>query len=233
MGGSRAAAVACALLGAASVPVAAPVTVAPAYAEPTVATTVTVSSIGTVRYHDGFALGGQVAFTDPDDQKLYALPDVIVRLDRRYLGSSTWTELGTDVTEGPFPSYAFDVTAQRNAVYRVTFAGDDTYQKSVAKEAVDVRRRVPARVTEPREDVFYLAGRVVPSYAGKRVYLMRRTCSSCAWKTWASQLTGDTSRYRFRLPLPKTGTDYFRARVPASTSYVKSVSVTWNVTLVP
>lgn len=232
MGRCRVAAVVCALLGGVVVPV--PLGVpAPAYAEPTVATAVIVSSVGTVRYHDVFTLGGQVVYTDPVEQQQFALTEVTVRLDRRYLGSSTWTALGTDVTAGAFPAYAFDVTAQKNAVYRVTFAGDDTYQASAAKETVHVRRRVPARVVEPRENAFYLVGRVVPSYAGKRVYLMRRTCSSCPWKTLTSQLTSDTSRYRFRLPLPKKGTHYFRARVPASTSYVKSVSVTWNLSRVP
>lgn len=207
------------------------VTALPAQAEPTVATQITLAGVHTATYGDTLTITGQVVYTDPGDNEQYALEGATVVLARRYLDSSTWTEVGSVVTSGFWPAYEFTQKAVRNAVFRVTFAGDATYQASTNRATGRVRRIVSSRGTEPRENVFYLSGRVRPAYDRKRVDLMRKTCSACSWKVSASQRTTATSRFRFRLPLPpRSQTHYFRVRVPGGTSYITSYSTTYQLT---
>lgn len=203
---------------------------APAMARATHSTRVVInaSPSGTVTYKTSVSIQGQVVYVD-DDGDRHAVEGTVV-LKRRYLGTTAWRTLGTDEMSGFFPAFDFSVTAARNAQYRVSFAGNATYGPSSGSVVVKVARKVSATVTHPRRTVFFMSGRVAPSYPRKMVALMRKKCRSCAWRTYDRQATSPTSRYRFRLPVPNKGTHYFRVKVPSNASYVTSYSDTWTVT---
>lgn len=203
--------------------------VAPAQARVTVPTEVTVDVETPVVYGEDVIIEGQVSYTDLEDGKEYGLGDATVTLERRYLDSAEWVEAGSDVTAGLWPVFEFEHVAVKGAEYRVTFAGDETYLPSSARVVVRVYRKVSARIVEPQPVVLFLKGKVDPSYAGEQVQLMRKKCAACAWKQIGSQAATKSSTYRFRLPLPRTGTHYFRVRVPADAAFLTSFSPVWEV----
>lgn len=180
-------------------------------------------------YLDSVTVSGNVMYNDPAVGWTY-LEGVTVELQRRYLGTDQWVTLASAVAGAYIGDFDFTSVARQNAEYRVAFAGDDTYLPSSASQTVRVHRLVSSRGSEPRHNVFYLSGKVRPSYAGHRLYLTRQRCSTCAWRTIASQKATSTSTYRFRLPLPPRGaTHYFRVRVPASTQFLVSYSSAWRL----
>ena len=195
---------------------------------PFLATEVTRAAARTVTYGDRVTVEGQVVFTDPLGETTYAVDDAEVALERRYLREDTWTSVSTGVTDGDLPVYRFEERAVRSAAYRVTYAGDATFLPSSAQATVRVRRAATATVTEPRDEVFRLRGRVLPRYAG-RVYLTRRSCADCGWTTVGSERATEDGRYRFALTLPETGTRWFRVRVSASQAYLVGYSQTWRL----
>lgn len=186
------------------------------------------SHSGTVVYKTSVSIEGQVVYVANDGHQ-HAVEGTVA-LKRRYLGTSTWRTVGTDQMSGFFPAFDFTVAATRNAQYRVSFAGDATYRPSSSSVVIRVARKVTATGKEPHPNVFFLSGKVTPSYAKRTVALMRKTCRACAWKAYARQATSATSRYRFRLPVPSKGTHYFRVKVPPSASFVTSYSSTWTIT---
>lgn len=202
---------------------------APAAAQPTIETKVSVVVGSPVTYGDVVTIGGQVSYVSLDDGKVYGLADAIVRLERRALDSTTWTEVATQVTAGEFPSYAFEDVATKGTRYRVTYDGDETYMGSSAGATVRVRRIVTSKVTEPRDNVFFLKGSVTPDHAGERVALLRKRCSDCPWKVIRRADATARSTYRFRLPLPQRGVHYFRARVPGDQAYLSTLSRVWEI----
>jgi hypothetical protein len=187
----------------------------------------TVSS--PVDYGDRLSIDGQVLYVDPDDGKTYALSDVDVVLEMRYLGTATWRYVATDTATGFWPYFEFAPAARRNTEFRVTFAGTGEYGPSVASATVKVHRVVTSNGTEPREGVFFLSGKVKPSYLGRPVFLQRQKCSGCVWRTIDSERTNSLSRYRFRLPAPRSGSDDFRVMVPADSAFLRSCSSVWTV----
>ena len=195
---------------------------------PFLATEVTRAAARTVTYGDRVTVEGQVVFTDPLGETTYAVDDAEVALERRYLREDTWTPVGTGVTDGDLPVYRFEERAVRSAAYRVTYAGDATFLPSSAQATVRVRRAATSAVTEPRDEVFRLRGRVLPTHAGL-VYLTRRSCADCGWTTVGSEPTTEDGRYRLALTLPETGTRWFRVRVPASRTYLVGYSETWRL----
>ena len=195
---------------------------------PFMATEVTRAAARAVTYGDRVVVAGQVVFTAPLGETTYAVDDAEVTLERRYLREDTWTSVGTDVTDGDLPVYRFEERAVRSAAYRVTYAGDATFLPSSAQATVRVHRAATSTVTEPRDEVFRLRGRVLPTYAG-RVYLTRRSCADCGWTTVGSERATGDGRYRFALTLPETGTRWFRVRVPASRAYLVGYSETWRL----
>ncbi|HET6877934.1 MAG TPA: hypothetical protein VFH38_10430 [Jatrophihabitans sp.] len=206
------------------------VVASPAVAAATHSTRVDMDAFpsGPVIYKTSVSIDGQVVYV-ADDGSQHAVEGTVV-LKRRYLGTTTWRTLGTDQMSGFLPAFNFTVAATRNAQYKVSYAGNATYGPSSSSVVIKVARKVSATGKEPRPNVFFLSGRVTPSYAKKSVALMRKKCRSCAWKTYARQATSATSRYRFRLPVPSRGTHYFRVKVPPSVSYITSYSGTWTIT---
>lgn len=202
----------------------------PAVSDQLISTHVEIQSVGTqpLDSHDSFTVRGQVIYTDPEDGQEYAA-DGTVTLERQFRGDATWTTLGSDDMSVFYPVFSFSATALRNATYRVDFVGDDRYAPSTQTLSIRVARNVTAKLTEPRENVFYLSGRVSPSYIGRPVTLMRKKCSSCAWHAYTTKATNELSRYRFKLPLPKSGSFYFRARVAGDVTFVTAYSTTYQV----
>ena len=207
-----------------------PVAASPAVTAELIPTHIDVQSIGTqpVDYRDTVTIRGQVIYTDPEDGKTYAA-DGTAMLERQFNGETSWASLGSDDFSVYYPVFYFRQTAWRNATYRVSFVGDDRYAPSTETLTVKVARNVTGKLTEPRENVFYLSGRVSPTYIGQPVTLMRKKCSSCAWRAYSTKATSELSRYRFRLPLPESGSYYFRARVLGDQAFVTTFSSSYQV----
>lgn len=201
-----------------------------AVAEELITTHVEISSVGStpLTYNSLFSIRGQVTYTDPEDAQVYAAPGGVV-LDRQFAGESEWSTIDNDDMSVFYPVFYFRLTATHNATYRINFLGDDRYAPATDTVTVKVARKVTAKLTEPRENVFYLSGRVSPTYIGQPVTLMRRKCSSCAWRAYTTKATSELSRYRFKLPLPESGSYYFRARVPGDLAFVKTFSSSYQV----
>lgn len=203
----------------------------PAEAVATYGTWIELDSVSTpATYGDHLTITGQVVYYDTEAGDEYAVSDAEVTLEKRALGTATWTYVGTDVASGFWPWFEFDQTARSNTQYRVTYAGDETYGPSQDAVTVKVHRKVSANLVEPRHNVFFLKGRVTPSFAGRRVVLMRRTCSYCRWRELSAQRATSTSTYRFRLPLPPRGTYYFKAMVAKDSLFLKSFSRVGSLT---
>jgi hypothetical protein len=202
----------------------------PASADPGYVTSVDLDDIASnpVAYGTTVSIRGQVVYTDPEDGRTYATEGPVT-LEQRNYGEVDWQLIDSTDMSGFFPAFDFDVVATRIATYRVSYLGEGEFLPSTDSLLVKVSRKVTGRVTEPRDNVYVLSGQVRPSYAGQPISLMRQKCSSCAWRVYTSQLTTTTSGYRFRLPLPRSGIHYFRARVPADGMFVKSFSPTWHL----
>lgn len=87
------------------------------------------------------------------------------------------------------------------------------------------QRTIRIRAVEPRDDVFYVKGRVLPDYPGRRAVVQRRLRSAEKWSRWRRFRTSDESRYRQRVKaLERPGAVCYRVRVRASNGYAESHS---------
>ena len=153
---------------------------APASAQPVYVTSVVIDDLASnpVAYGTTVPIRGQVVYPDPETGRDYAA-EGRVTLDRRDNGSTDWQTVGSTDMSGSFPAFDFDVVTTRIATYRVSYLGDIDFLPSSDSLLLEVARKVTGRISEPRDDVYVLAGRVSPSYAGRSITLLRQKCSSC------------------------------------------------------
>ncbi len=212
--------IALSLLG---LPMATAAQAAPAVAAATPTSLTVQVSTHRATYRQRLSIHGQVVAGNA------GVPGLRVRLEMRPLGTPRWSVVGHRVTQGSLASYQFSRRATRNTLWRVRFAGNQSYGPSSGTATVRVYRLVTGKVAHPHSS-WFMTGRVSPGYAGRPVHLMRQRCKRCAFRTYATQRTGPGGRYRFRLPVPRTGTHYFKVRVPASTAFLLTDSPTWTLT---
>ncbi|MBA3264813.1 MAG: hypothetical protein H0T14_00360 [Nocardioidaceae bacterium] len=163
---------------------------------------------------------GQVVATVNKDTG--AVAGVRVSLHRKLSGSSRWVRLdATSTNQRRYPSFTFRTRARANASYRVVFAGNARLQPSRSVTGVRVHRRFNAQL-EDGSGRFH--GRVVPRYSHRVVYLAKRRCAECSWRTVAHTRTGDRGRYSFKVGAPRSGRYYWRLRTPRSVRYIRSYS---------
>lgn len=86
-------------------------------------------------------------------------------------------------------------------------------------------REVAIKVTEPRDQVFVVKGKVGPTYKKRNMIIQRKLKGASTWKTYKRITTNGRSRYRARIqPKKSPGIVYYRARVPASGTWAVSYS---------
>lgn len=172
-------------------------------------------------------LEGQVVTIDG------ALPRAEVRLLARSAGSSRWSRVASSLTSTDTGLFAFNRHVPAATTdYRVVFAGNLVYAGAEGGKRVAVARRIRDSLTQRADGRFAFSGSVSPSYAGKKVVIHRKECSSCRWRTVSSTQTGSTSRWRSVLSGPtRRGSWYFRAMVPGDIAFTTSYGDhIWRIT---
>lgn len=211
-----------------------PAAAAPIFASATTAYTTNSDPV----YGQGFKIIGQVFLLLGDSPT--PLPNQQVTLEQRPTSSAEWSVAGTaTTTETTLPNgekhimYTFDRVADRTASFRVRYAGSSDSEAiggSISDDGaavpvpVRVHRQMPIRLSQPQPSRIYMSGEARPLYARQRVTVLRKTCSTCAWRAYARPLTDASGRYRVRLYAPRRGSFYYLARTPASSGFVLSNS---------
>lgn len=187
------------------------------------------------RYGSPFKLEGQVVADDGAGGSGY-LTGVTVVLSRQWKGSDAWTEIGTATTDATTGNYVFQQTAEKNATYKVTYAGETIPQGSdnvvvagsEATKVQNVMRHLHDKGVKKSGKLF-LVGNVDPGWGGKPILLQRRSCLTCQWKAVDKQRTSSNGAFRFRMLTRSGGDYYYRAKVAGTTDYVTSYSDPWRV----
>jgi len=196
---------------------------------------VTMAMPGLVVVDRAFVITGQVVVTgtgDPEDTG--ALSEAEVELWRRWAGQERWVQVATATTTADStPSYTFRRTAERNAGWRVVYAGsepdllEDPFAPTVAGSESAREQRVMRDLNAGsvvEGGAVYLRGNVDPGWGERVVSLQRKTCGRCAWEVYDRQRTSGTGRFRFRTPAPPDGSWFYRARIPAAGWFTTSYS---------
>ncbi|HEX6517041.1 MAG TPA: hypothetical protein VF049_15855 [Nocardioidaceae bacterium] len=198
--------------------------------------TVILASRTDLAYHDTLVLKGAVQFVDETTGEAHSLGGSQVTLSRQWRGSDAWRKIATTTTrlQDNVYVYTFKQTVTRNATYRVSYAGETrtspdglntvTFAPSQASRKVWVGHKVTGRFVEPRPHHVFIKGTATP-YAGKVVYLQRKTCKACRFKAYDKVRTSRTGVFRFPVDFPRTRTSWwYRVKVPASTRYAVTYS---------
>lgn len=171
-------------------------------------------------YGRSTTIRGQVAVTIRGSQR--AVAGVRVKLYRKLDGGSRWHYLDTRrTTTSSYPEFRFTASSIGNAHYRVRFAGNAQLQPSHRVTGVQVYRRISGRI-EDRTGRFH--GRVTPAYAHRVIYLEKRSCGTCGWRTVRTDHTGRRGHYSFKVGAPHRGRWYWRVSTPATTRFIRSYS---------
>ena len=100
---------------------------------------------------------------------------------------------------------------------------------SQAAAGVKPKHKVTSNIIEPRRNKLVFKGKVSPNYGKKLVLIQKRNCDrkSCKWHKFAKVKTNKKGQYRSRITAPRTGRDYWRAKVPGSRRYAVSYSAVY------
>lgn len=86
-------------------------------------------------------------------------------------------------------------------------------------------RTVSIRAVEPRDDVFFVKGRVRPDHPGGELFLQRKRPSGDHWRKWRTFRATEASRYRRRVQqLDRPGVVCYRVKVPGDDTYADAFS---------
>lgn len=206
----------------------------PIFASATTAYTTTSDPV----FDQRFKIVGQVFLLLGDSPT--PMPNQQVSLEQRPNSTAEWSVVATaTTTETTLANgekhimYTFDRVAYRTASFRVRYAGSSdagAIGGSVSDDGaavpvpVRVHRQMPIRLSQPQPSRIYMSGEARPLYARQRVTVLRKTCSTCAWRAYARPLTDASGHYRVRLYAPRRGSFYYLARTPASSGFVSSDS---------
>lgn len=97
-----------------------------------------------------------------------------------------------------------------------------------APEAKDTRT-VRINGVEPRPNVFFAKGRVLPAYE-KKPAIMQRKVGAARWKTYKRFTTSAKSRFRVRIAaLRHRGRVHYRVKVPGNKKFKNSFSAVLTI----
>ena len=86
-------------------------------------------------------------------------------------------------------------------------------------------RSISLRGIEPRDDHFFIKGKVRPDYANQAAVIQRRVGRDGRWTAWKDFRTNDQSRYRERVrALRQPGRVFYRVKIDASDGFATSFS---------
>jgi hypothetical protein len=155
-----------------------------------------------------------------------------LQLTRAYVGEGGFTSLGARVTD-EHGDARWRATLERNATYRVEFAGDSTWAGATADVAVRVRPNVLLAVTHQGDSLFTgdrltLRVRVTPSHPGGPVELQRWDEAASAWTLLHAVTLGADSRANVVERAQQAGVLRLRARVAADVEHASGWSAAWE-----
>jgi hypothetical protein len=125
-----------------------------------------------------------------------------VTLLRRMKNGSELRPVRTTTTDAQ-GYYSFGRKVEGTAFYRVDFAGEELMYDAASSEVEKlpglrdfnaVKRRVDGRL--------YFRGNINPLWENRTIYLTRKRCGSCAWRTVATKQTGPSGGWSFRVTYP-------------------------------
>lgn len=130
------------------------------------------------------------------------LGDKTLTLMRRMKHGSELRPVLTTTTDAQ-GYYSFGRKVEGTAFYRVDFAGEELMYDATSSEVEKlpgmrdfnaVKRRVDGRL--------YFRGNLNPLWNNRTIYLTRKRCGSCAWRTVATKQTGPSGGWSFRVTYP-------------------------------
>lgn len=183
------------------------------------------------RKHSWITYGGTAILEGQVQTDNGSLPEVTVKLYGKNAGASSYSYLGSDVTDSTNALFRFDRKTPKNTYYQVRFYGTTTHDRSSATALVKVRRAISSYMKDAPSNKFSFYGWVRPNHSGKTVLLHRKTCSSCSWQRATYTRANSDSAYRFTITGPTSPgrTYYYRAVTAADTSYATGYSDIWRV----
>lgn len=155
-----------------------------------------------------------------------------VELQRRKVGTSTWSTLSTTST-GSGGSFTFAVKPSSNSDYRAVYAGNSTYiEATSAVRTLSVRTAVTGSFSDSSVKAGVTTrfrGTVKPSHPGQAVHL--QLYAGGKWSTVSSTTLTSTSTYSFAVRRGAAGTFTYRTFKPGDADHAGGYSPTRKLTV--
>jgi hypothetical protein len=180
-------------------------------------------------YGELFQVAGKVEYVDPATQTTQPAAGQVLHLERRWNGTDAFAEIAALTTDASGVAI-FDLSAGANATYRLRYDGaalspEVSLNPGMSSErASKVMRDLGAKEPKDGTNRIVFKGNVNPGYGHKVVKLQRKTCKSCAWKSFDKEKTASNGSWSFVTPTPRNGSWYYRTVAKGSTKFVKSKS---------
>ena len=142
------------------------------------------------------------------------LPGDSVRLSRKIAGTKKFRKVGIAYgdTSGRF---TFTTRSAGKAVYRLKYSGIGVVPPAQSKKKIKGSRNAHAKAFK-RGGKIYTKGNVSPGWGNKNIIIQRKTSPKGNWGNWRSVRTNRKGAFQARLYSPRTGSFYYRVKVPAS-----------------
>jgi hypothetical protein len=158
-----------------------------------------------------------------------ALKSAHVKIYRKLDSQRTFHFLATRSTgTRPYPRFELRTRALGNAVYKVVYGGNSSYQRTGSSTRVLVHRSMRASL-EDGTGRFHGVAR--PKYSHRVVYLEKRSCARCPWRKVRHTRSGAHGLFAFNVPAPRSGRWWWRASTPASGRFIWSYTGVYTTRL--
>lgn len=158
--------------------------------------------------------------TPPDE------PGDSVKLQRQIKGSTSWATVST-AFDASAP-VSFTTSSVGTATYRIVYSGGTSFGYAPVTVTTPVLKgsRNPNTRGVKSGGKLYLKGNVNPGWGNRYVTIQKKNCKSCSWYKFKSVKTNRYGAYAGRIYAPRSGSDFFRVKVPATAPrYVTGYSV--------
>ncbi|UMG94469.1 hypothetical protein [Nocardioides sp. TF02-7] len=116
-------------------------------------------------------------------------------------------------------SFTTRIRMTGSARYQVLYTGGSFdahwFEPSRTTVRVRVSRNLRGQIVERDGGARYI-GRVTPGWTRKPVTIQRKTCRTCAWRTYATVRTDGKGRYAVAVTAPDKGSWFWRSAVRAT-----------------
>ncbi len=151
------------------------------------------------------------------------VPGAVLAVSRATGDSGVFLPIRT-VTAGATGAVTWDVGPRRTSVFRVAFAGDDTWDPAIAEVTVSVRPRITLTATKAVYEGWKVkfVTAVTPAHPGATVELQQRVDG--VWTKVRAITLNDASRAVYRWTSSGRGSQAFRMAMAADADHVEGAS---------